>query len=112
MNHTRERIYRTQEFARLAGVTSRALHHYDHLGLLKPKRTPAGYRIYSARDFERLAQIIALRFIGVPLKKIPFFIAKTRDGLATALRAQRQTLEEKRHLLDQALGNYRWAPSC
>jgi len=29
-------VYRIQEFASIAGVTVRALHHYDRLGLLKP----------------------------------------------------------------------------
>jgi hypothetical protein len=29
-------VYRAQEFAELAGVTVRALLHYDRLGLLKP----------------------------------------------------------------------------
>ena len=99
-----DRTYRTREFAQLAGVTPRALHHYDRLGLLKPKRTRAGYRTYSARDLESLEQIIALKFIGVPLKKIRFFTARTPRDLANALRAQRQTLEQKRHLLDQAIG--------
>ena len=65
------RTYRTREFAELAGVTVRALHHYDRLGLLKPRRTPAGYRAYAARDLEALEQIVALKFIGIPLKDIP-----------------------------------------
>lgn len=30
-------LYKIQEFAQLAGVTVRALHHYDRLGLLKPR---------------------------------------------------------------------------
>jgi MerR family transcriptional regulator, thiopeptide resistance regulator len=34
-------MYRVQEFAALAGVTVRALHHYDQLGLLKPLRNAA-----------------------------------------------------------------------
>lgn len=104
MRPIEDRTYRAREFAQLAGVTVRALHHYDRLGLLKPKRTPAGYRAYSPQDLERLEQIIALKFIGVPLKKIRFFTARTPHDLANALRAQRQTLEEKRHLLDQAIG--------
>ena len=103
MRPVEDRTYQTREFAHLAGVTARALHHYDRLGLLKPKRTPAGYRAYSARDFEKLEQIIALKFIGVPLKKIRFFTTRTAEGLANALRAQRQTLEAKRQLLDQAI---------
>jgi DNA-binding transcriptional MerR regulator len=97
------RTYRTKEFAQLAGVTARAFHYYDRLGLLRPTRSQAGYRAYSAHDFERLEQIIALKFIGVPLKKIRFFATRTPEGLAAALRAQRQTLEAKRQLLDQAI---------
>ena len=103
MRPIEDRTYRTREFATLAGVTVRALHHYDRLGLLKPKRTHARYRAYSAGDLERLEQIIALKFIGVTLKKIRFFTVRMPQGLANVLRAQRQTLEEKRRLLDQAI---------
>ena len=104
MGPIEDRTYRIHEFAQLAGVTVRALHHYDRLGLLKPKRTHAGYRAYGARDLERLEQIIALKFIGVPLKKIRLLTTRTPRDLVNALRAQRQTLEAKRHLLDQAIG--------
>jgi hypothetical protein len=41
--------YKTQQFASLTGVSVRALHHYDRLGLLKPRRSSAGYRIYTTR---------------------------------------------------------------
>jgi DNA-binding transcriptional MerR regulator len=54
-------LYRAKEFADLAGVTVRALHHYDRLGLLRPKqRSQAGYRLYGLRDFARLEQIVVL----------------------------------------------------
>lgn len=39
------KLYRVREFAELSGVTVRALHHYDRVGLLKPRRTDAGYRL-------------------------------------------------------------------
>ena len=98
------RTYRIGEFAQLAGVTTRALHHYDRLGLVKPRRTGAGYRTYTEQDLERLVQVIALKFIGVPLKKIGRITTAHAAGLTNALRAQRQALEEKRRLLDQAIG--------
>lgn len=44
MKPGQDRAYRVQEFAEMAGTTVRALHHYDRLGLLKPRRTDAGYR--------------------------------------------------------------------
>ena len=70
MEPTKKDTYKARAFARLAGVTVRALHHYDHIGLLKPRRTSAGYRAYAPEDLTRLEQIVALKFIGVPLKKI------------------------------------------
>jgi DNA-binding transcriptional MerR regulator len=36
--------FRIQEFAKLAGVTVRALHHYDRLKLLSPARQRAALR--------------------------------------------------------------------
>jgi len=96
-------MLRTGEFADLAGVTPRALHHYDRIGLLKPKRTRAGYRAYSVGDVERLEQIVALKFLGMPLKKIRLLLTRTPDQLAVALRAQRRLLEDKRELIDHAI---------
>lgn len=98
-----DRTFRTREFAQLAGVTPRALRHYDRLGLLKPKRTRSGYRAYSARDVERLEQIVALKFLGIPLRKIGLLITRTPKELARALQAQRRLLEDKRRLFDQAI---------
>jgi len=101
--------YRVKEFAELAGITVRALHHYDRLGLLKPRRTPAGYRMYSLRDMERLEQIVALRFLGIPLKQIKTLLDRSALDLPDALRLQRRVLEDKRLLLDRAIGAIREA---
>jgi MerR family transcriptional regulator, thiopeptide resistance regulator len=97
-------VYRVRAFAELAGVTVRALHHYDQLKLLRPARTASGYRMYALRDLERLEQIVALRFLGLPLKQIRVVLDRDPRSLAGALRAQRRALEEKRRRLDQAIG--------
>ena len=97
-------MYRAREFARLAGVTVRALHHYDRLGLLKPARTGSGYRVYRDTDLERLEQIVALKFIGVPLRRIGKLLDPPGMALGEALFSQRRALEEKRRLLDTAIG--------
>lgn len=81
----------------------RALHHYDRLGLLRPRRTEAGYRVYCARDLERLEQIVALKFLGIPLKQIKTMLERASLELPEALRMQRTVLEEKRKLLDRAI---------
>lgn len=100
---------RVGEFAGLAGVTVRALHHYDRLGLLRPRRTPAGYRLYGRRELERLEQIVALKFIGVPLKRIKSMLDRESATLPGALKRQRTVLEEKRRLLDHAIEAIRGA---
>ena len=94
--------YRVHEFADLAGVTVKALRHYDRLGLLKPRRSDAGYRIYTAGDLERLEGIVALKFLGLPLKQIGAMLDRT-IGLPDALKLQRQALEEKQRHLARAI---------
>ncbi len=99
-----DRTYLPHEFAKRAGVTIRALHHYDRLGLLKPSgRTTAGYRVYSDRDLARLEQIVALKFIGFPLSQIREILRRKDTDLSAALRQQRQSLAEKREHLDRAM---------
>jgi len=92
--------YTASEFARRAGVSVRALHHYDRLGLLRPAmRTAAGYRLYGESDFARLQQIVTLKFIGLSLKQIGDVLRSETGDLRAALRLQREILEEKgRHL--------------
>lgn len=104
MKATDEKLFKTREFAEASGVTVRALHHYDRLRLLKPSRyTRAGYRLYSERDFARLEQIVALKFIGFPLKEIRKILNRDSIDLATALRRQREAIEEKRQRLGLAI---------
>ena len=104
-----DRTFRVREFAALAGVTVRALHHYDRLGVLKPRRTDKGYRVYSAKDLEALEHIVALKFIGLPLAAIKPLVRKGPSDLASLLRTQRVLLEHKKALLDTAIATIREA---
>ena len=96
-------LYRVREFAELAGVTVRALHHYDRVGLLHPRRTASGYRVYGLPDLERLEQIVALKFLGLPLKQIQEVLDRDDRSLSDVLRSQRCALQEKKKLLDTAI---------
>jgi DNA-binding transcriptional MerR regulator len=105
MSKTERVLYQASEFAKLTGVTVRALHHYDRLGLLKPSgRTGAGYRLYGVRDVARLQQIVTLKFIGLSLKQIKAALDRDSFNLSTALRLQREILGEKRRQLEMAIG--------
>jgi MerR family transcriptional regulator, thiopeptide resistance regulator len=105
----RTAMHRASEFADLAGVTVRTLHHYDRLGLLKPLRNGSGYRLYRESDLERLEQIVALKFLRLPLKDIRDLLESDTPELPEALRMQRSALESKRRLLDQAIAAIREA---
>ena len=60
-----------KEVSKLTGVSVRALHRYDAIGLLKPTRvTEAGYRLYDDAALGRLQAILLLRELQFPLKEI------------------------------------------
>ena len=59
------------ELARRTGLTIRALHHYDEIGLLRPSQhSEAGYRLYTAGDVARLQQVLSLRQLGFSLEEV------------------------------------------
>ena len=60
------------DFARLGGVSTRMLRHYDRIGLLRPRRVDAvsGYRYYEAAQLTRLNQLVALKDVGFTLDEI------------------------------------------
>ena len=92
------------DFARLAGVTVRTLHHYDRIGLLKPSGyTGAGYRLYRKQDLIRLQQIVTLKFIGFSLNQIKNLLNNNSFDLTVALNQQREIIAEKRKQLDLAI---------
>jgi DNA-binding transcriptional MerR regulator len=103
MKDSATRTYGTAAFAALAGVTPRALRYYDRLGLLKPKRSHSGYRLYTERDLETLEEIVALKFIGFPLKEIAAIRRRAKGPFAQVLHAQRETLEARRRTLTRAI---------
>lgn len=59
-----------KEVARASGVSVRALHHYDHIGLLTPEVGTNGYRYYGQSELLRLQHILFYRELGVPLLEI------------------------------------------
>ena len=100
--------FRIQEFAKLAGVTVRALHHYDRLKLLSPAhRSERGYRLYCHEDLGRLERILVLRFLGLSLREIAALlntpVGRGAEQLTVTLARQRAALGERRDGLDRVL---------
>lgn len=71
MNKKTAPPWKVGELANRTGMSVRALHHYDEIGLLVPTlRTPSGHRLYQQSDVERLQQIQSLRVMGIPLDEV------------------------------------------
>jgi MerR family transcriptional regulator, thiopeptide resistance regulator len=86
-------VYTVSELARLSGVSVRALHHYDEIGLLKPVRVGEnGYRYYGREELLRLQQILFHRELGFPLAEICVLLEASDFDHRAALRAHRQRL--------------------
>lgn len=80
------------EVARMSGVSSRALRHYDEIGLLPPARVGAnGYRYYEQAELLRLQQILLLRELGLGLAEIRGILDSQLDQVQ-ALREHRERL--------------------
>ena len=60
------------EFARMSGLTPKALRLYDDLGLLTPTRVDPfnGYRWYAPEQLDQARLVARLRLIGMPLARI------------------------------------------
>ncbi|MFE1831703.1 MerR family transcriptional regulator [Streptomyces yangpuensis] len=62
---------RIGEIAAVVGVTTRAIRHYHHVGLLpEPERRPNGYRAYGVRDAVLLARVRRLTELGLGLDEV------------------------------------------
>lgn len=87
--------YGIGQLAQLSGVSVRTLHHYDAIGLLKPKHTaPNGYRRYGRAELLRLQEILFYRAIDMPLADIAAVLDRTDDRLARLSR-HRERLSAK-----------------
>ena len=69
-------MFRVGDFARLAQVSVRLLHYYDHIGLLQPLQVDpvTGYRYYAIEQLPRLHRILALKDLGLSLGQITYLL--------------------------------------
>jgi MerR family transcriptional regulator, thiopeptide resistance regulator len=97
----KKRSWKVGDLARVAGVTVRALHHYEEIGLLVPSgRNPGRQRLYSEQDVSRLQQILALKQLGMSLQDIKEGLAKERLSTLRIVRMQRAAVEDERRRVE------------
>lgn len=88
------------EVSKISGVSIRALHHYDHIGLLPATEvTGAGYRLYDEAAIERLQHILLFKELEFSLKDIKVILDSPDFDKSKALEQQIHLLElRKEHL--------------
>lgn len=93
-----------REVCELTGLTPRALHHYDAIGLLKPTAvTEAGYRLYDDEALGRLQTILLFREVELPLKDIKAILDDPGFDQAEALDQQIKLLQLRAAHLDRLI---------
>jgi MerR family transcriptional regulator, thiopeptide resistance regulator len=87
--------YTVKRVADLSGVSIRALHFYDEVGLLKPAYVSAsGYRYYEEPQLLTLQQILFYRELGFELKDIKSILGRADFERAANLESHRSVLEK------------------
>lgn len=68
------------EFARRAGVSPRALRHYEEQGLITPGRTAGGYREFEDADLATVERIRLMLEAGLSTRVISGYLDCVRSG--------------------------------
>ncbi len=93
-----------KEVSDLTGVSVRSLHHYDHVGLLKPASwTKSGYRIYGEKELVRLQQILFFKELGFSLKEIRTILDAPGFDWKKALEQQIELLTMKKEHIENMI---------
>ncbi len=86
--------YTVKKLRELSGVTIRALHFYEEIGLLKPAYYGSnGYRYYEERELLQLQQILFFKELGFSLKQIQKILGRSDFDQLSALHSHRKALQ-------------------
>jgi DNA-binding transcriptional MerR regulator len=101
------RFLNPSEAARQLGVSTKALRVYEHRGLIKPARTPAGWRAYGPAEMARAREIAELRALGLSLSEVARVFEGDAQTLERALAAHEATLEDRVRQLSETMSKVR-----
>ena len=100
------------ELANLFGITTKALRHYEKLGLLRPERDVNGYRLYDANHVLQVQRIRQLQGLGLSLRQIGLIVQEDAEGdfwksvlhsLLEQTESEIEVLEARREQLSQLI---------
>ena len=93
-----------KQVSEMTGISVRALHYYDQIGLLRPTVcNEAGYRFYDDKALEILRQILFFREFDMPLKEIKAVIENPALEKNQILQMQRKMLVAKKERMERLI---------
>ena len=95
------------ETARQLGVSVKALKLYEQRGLVTPRRTAAGWRVYGPGEINRITEIVALRELGLSLGQVSRVLGGDATALEAALTLHQAVLEGRLRELTQVVSKVR-----
>jgi DNA-binding transcriptional MerR regulator len=95
------------EAAKRLGVSAKALRLYEQRGLIAPARTAVGWRAYGPDEMACIAEIVALRQLGLSLSQVGRVLGGDSESLGPALAAHQAALESRVHQLVDAVEKVR-----
>lgn len=100
-------VFTAGQAAAQAGVSRKAMRVYESKGLVgEPRRSPAGYRLFTAEDVATLTFIRQARTLGLGLDDIAEVLTLHRHG-TTPCPSVRQLLDRRIADIDTALADLR-----
>ncbi|MFP5163222.1 MerR family transcriptional regulator [Staphylococcus equorum] len=93
-----EKYFKTNEFAKLNGVSKQKIIFYHKKGLLFPSFiSESGYRYYSLKKMEQMTFIKLLTSLGLSLKEIKdYMYIKSPENFLELLKEQKQEITKQR----------------
>lgn len=104
-------LYTIGETAKLLGITTQTLRHYEKIGILKPKKIDdqTGYRYYSFNQFHIIDRVKYLQGLGLNLTEIGNIINKgTVEGLLPALELEWQKSYKDLEKIQNRIKDIEW----
>ncbi len=97
-------MYRINELAKVANVSTRTLRYYDSIGLLSPSKVDRnGYRYYNGECVDTLQQILFYKELGYSLQKINVILHSKSFNRLESLYSQLDSLQKKKDRIDSVI---------
>ena len=89
----KNRFWKIGELTKAVGLTVRALHFYEEIGLLRPGfRSESGHRIYGENAVAQLQKILSLKQLGISMKEIKKLLGNGKTSYLSIIRMHRMRI--------------------